>query len=84
MSMIYSAGQHLQLALVEHVDPLRGDDVFQALAEGVGGALDLRVELEVGHPVDVLQPVAISHRPVLPARHQLDLPCDDIYLSDRA
>ena len=66
-------GCHLELGLVEHGDPLASDDVLEAFAEGVGRALDLHVQPKVGHPVDVLQPVAVSHRPLPRPRQQLNL-----------
>lgn len=65
--------QHLQLGLVEHLEPSRVDEVRQTQAEGCALLPDLCVEVVVGDQVDVASLVPVRDGHVASSWDDLDL-----------
>lgn len=63
--------EHLQLLVVEHLQPIERHNVGYSLFKGVTLRTDLLVQLVIGHQVDVLYPVVICHGNIRAARLEL-------------
>mmetsp|Transcript_1041 Transcript_1041/g.2087 ORF Transcript_1041/g.2087 Transcript_1041/m.2087 type:complete len:360 (-) Transcript_1041:1645-2724(-) len=64
---------HLQLACVEHSDPLDIDDVVKPAQKCVALCRRFAVELEVGGCRDILEEIGVGHRNVCTTGYQLCL-----------
>ena len=70
---LQASDQHLELLLIEQLQPAGGDDGLQAPQECIGHRLHLHIQAEVGREQDVVCFICICDWLVPPSRNQLYL-----------
>lgn len=69
---VQAADQDFHFDLIEHPEPFQLDDIVETLEECGTLALELHVQLVVGHQVDIVDPVLSRHRCLGAIGNQLD------------